>query len=334
MLVLTDHHAHSAENSIYALAKALQIHPFCARLDIASRSNPRNDAFFRTNLTKALFASTVNDDFHYAADGHCFKTKLRRVTPGDYDVILLRLPHPIEDNFWQFLTDIYPERQIINQPAGIHQTGSKQFLLNFPELCPPIRLCQNIEDIEDFKSRFPIVLKPLRGYGGQGIIKIADNDVWEGNSKISFIKFAEVLSKSPFEYLGMKFLPNVTQGDKRLVVCNHSLLGASLRMPPTGSWICNAAQGGRPERADIAEEENLIAQKLDEVLFAKGIILYGFDTLANDDGKRVLSEINTTSVGGLPQIAQLNNTPVVTQVADLLWDYVKNVIYERLTAVA
>ncbi len=334
MLVLTDHRTHSAENSIYALAKALRAHPLCARLDIASRGNPQNEAFFNANLPQALFASPVYSNFRYTAEGHCYKIRQRLVTLREYDIILMRLPHPVEQQFWQFIITIYPEKQIINQPTGIHQTGSKDFLLNFQELCPPMLLCQTIHDIEDFKRQFPIVLKPLRNYGGKGVVKIANNEVWEGNSRTTFIKFAQALSQTPIEYLGMKFLPNVNQGDKRIVVCNKELLGASVRLPVLGSWLCNAAQGGHAVRADITEEETFIAQKLNAVLHSKGIILYGFDTLVNDDGKRVLSEINTTSIGGLPQIAKLNGKPIVSQTADLLWNYVKNEVYGESPVVA
>lgn len=334
MLVLTDHRTHSAENSIYALAPALLAHPSCARLDIATRGLGRNNGFFKSNLSQAFYASPATADFHYDSNGYCYKKKLRRVTLQDYDVVFMRLPHPVEERFWQFVTDIYPERQIINQPSGIFLTGSKSFLLNVPELCPPIQLCQSIDDIQEFRSRFAIVLKPLRDYGGNGIIKIANDDVWQGNEHTTFAKFAETLKRAPIEYLGMQYLINVTQGDKRVIVCNRETLGASLRMPASGSWICNAAQGGMPTQSDITEEETKIAARLNEVLYERGIVLYGFDTLTDDAGKRVLSEVNTTSIGGIPQIGKLNNIPMVERVVDLIWTYVNEEMYGKYAAVA
>ena len=167
----------------------------------------------------------------------------------------------------------------------------------------------------------------MRSYGGKGIVKIDDESVWEGDDKISFSEFKEKMKGRLIKYLGMKYLKNVHAGDKRIVVCNKKILGASLRLPPKDSWLCNVAQGGSSHPAEPDSEEKAMANQLGQMLFDKGIILFGFDTLLGDDGKRKLSEINTLSIGGLPQIGILAGKPVVKTAASLIWEYIKKEVY-------
>ena len=335
MLVLTDHSAHTSENSVYALLQELRKHPRCQQIDTASRAVSKNVLFFEHGLQRSLLVAPVDEGFYYRPDGGSFKNRLRPASLREYDVILLRLPHPVPDRFWHFLTRIYPERQIINRPSGIRETSTKHFLLRFPDLCPPMRLCKTANDILDFKSQFPVVLKPPLSYGGAGIVKIEGDTVWTyAKTSMPLSQFLAQFKENPVEYLGMKFLKNVDQGDKRIIVVNRQVLGASIRLPAKGSWICNVARGGSAIPAEPDKDEQEIAARLIPLLYEMGVVFFGFDTLVNDEGKRMLSEINTLSIGGLPQIAQFTGRPIVKDAAHLLWEYVKSEIYGRPTAVA
>ena len=185
-----------------------------------------------------------------------------------------------------------------------------------------MKVCESLEDIELFKKQFPIVLKPFREYGGRGIIRIDGDTVWQGNQQLSFIDFTKEVAGKQIEYLGVKFLKNVGQGDKRIVVVDGQIMGASLRLPAKNSWLCNVAMGGSSHTAQVNEEEKVIIETLHPILSEMGIVMYGVDTLMGDDGKRVLSEINTTSIGGLPQLAKQQGKPIVKETANLLWNYV------------
>ncbi|MBK7409991.1 MAG: hypothetical protein IPJ40_19245 [Saprospirales bacterium] len=132
----------------------------------------------------------------------------------------------------------------------------------------------------------------------------------------------------------MKYLKNVDQGDKRIIVLTGHILGASIRLPAKGSWMCNVAQGGLATPAVAEAEEQQMAAKLSPLLADRGVIFYGFDTLVNDEGLRTLSEINTLSIGGLVQIANFTGKPVVREAAYLIWEYVKNTIYGRPSSIA
>ena len=322
VLVLTDHADHSSENSLYVLVQAMRVHPRCAQIDVATRSNELNDFFFKEYVTKELFVIEADENFVFTPTGMPFKKNLRRSLIQIYDVIWLRMPPPLSNEFLNFLIEEFPNQLIINNPIGIQITGSKKFLTRFPEYCPPIKVCKSLEDIIAFKEQFPIVLKPFQEYGGKGIVRIDGNQVWEGENRTNFEDFIEKIRDTNIEYLGVKFLENVSQGDKRIIVINGKVMGASLRLPAKDSWLCNVAMGGSSNFAEADEYEIEMIRQINPVLSEMGILMYGIDTLMGDKGKRVLSEINTTSIGGLPQIAELTGYPLVKEAADLIWNYI------------
>ena len=322
MLILTDHINHSAVNSLYKLANALNNNPRCAYIDIATRGFELNDPFYKKHQTEDIFVRRMDEELVFHPEGKVFKEKLHQESLSTYDVVLLRLPPPITNDFAHFLIKQFPKQLWINHPLSIIRTGNKQFLLNFPDLCPRMKLCTTIEDIVSFKNQHPIVLKPLQDYGGNGIIRIDEDQVWEGNQKTDWPKLSLQLADQPFEYLAVEYLHHVDQGDKRIIVINGEVVGTSLRLPAKDSWLCNAAMGGRSELSEPDANELEILNRVDQLLSKIGVVMYGIDTLMGNNGKRVLSEINTTSIGGLAPISELTNRPVIQQAADLLWHYI------------
>ena len=322
MLILTDHAKHSAQNSLYALALECLKETRCAVLDVATRVNSFNNDFFKHYESGELMVSTVDASFSFDENGRAFERNLQQKNIEDYDVVWLRLPPPISEEFLNFLTYSFPQVLFVNDPKGINETGSKAFLMNMPELCPPMKLCHAVEDIIEFKKRFPIVLKPFREYGGKGIVKIDGDRVWDGTKELTFKEFQKKIENTTIEYLAVKFLEKVREGDKRIIVVHGQIIGASLRLPAKDSWICNVAMGGSSNYTEVDNDELQLIQKIDATLSKMGIVMYGVDTLIGDEGKRVLSEINTTSIGGLPQIEKLKNEPAVRKAVHLIWDYI------------
>lgn len=322
VLVLTDHTHHSAENSLYALVRSMRMHPRCATLDVATRGGHQNTAFFQGTEGQYIDVYRTSPDFQYDAQGRSLTTHLQRIATDTYDLVWLRLPPPLSGTFLQFIAQVFAGKIVINDPRGIYTAGSKAFMLRFQELCPPMQRCETIADIEAFKTRFPIVLKPYRAYGGQGLVRIDGDQVWQGNTRTAWADFkASLVGCEPLGYLGVKYLAQVDQGDKRIVVVNGRIMGASLRLPAHDSWLCNVAMGGTSNPAEVDDHERRIVATIDPILRQLGIVMYGVDTLMGDQGQRVLSEINTTSIGGLPQIAALRGEPLVEQATDLIWQY-------------
>lgn len=325
LLVLTDHRGHTAENSLYALVNTLRSAAPGNFLVVASRGDSRNDGFFRSLHRQPLYVTDPEQELHWSADNIPFASTSLKINPATFDVIWLRMPPPLEYDFLRFLEKSFPNTLIVNHPSGIWQTGSKAFLTHFPDISPPIQPCTTLADIDALRGRFPFVLKPLRQYGGQGLVRIDQDRVWRGNHETDYRSFRQSLSQSeaPIAYLGVKFLPRVTEGDKRIVVVDGKIMGASLRLPAKNSWVCNVAMGGRSTATIVEEEERQMIKRINPILAELGIMMYGVDTLVGEDGRRVLSELNTTSIGGLPQIAALNQEPLLEEAAEIIWNYMK-----------
>ena len=316
ILILTDNKSHSESNSVYDLGAALVRHQDVDSVWIANRNNPDNYPFFYHLQPVKLRAHRLDPDFSFQKGQKLFNQKGRWKNLSDFDLVWLRLPRPIPFGFFDFLESAFPDTLFLNRPSGIQISSSKAFLLRVPEICPPISLCRNEAEVLAFGKKTPIVLKPVEDYGGRGILRIEKGHCLRNGEWIPIIEVREEMNRqfAIGGYLGMEFLKFVDQGDKRIVVVNGAVIGAVLRMPPPGSWICNAAQGGQAVQAEADEIEVAMAKRLYEELAPLGIAMFGMDTLVGNDGNRVLSEVNTLSIGGIQALGALSGIPAADRV--------------------
>lgn len=330
LLILTDHGGHTAHNSLYALARALHADARVREIRVASRATPANADFFacRAGAAAVLQALTVGSDFGFrSADAGFSDSETLRHTPAAWcDAVFLRLPHPVPDGWFGHLRKTFGRRPIVNAPEGIAVTTSKAWLLNVPELCAPMRLCERPRDVVAF-VRDPneraeprdAVLKPLRGYGGQGILRVRDGRVEVGEERVALGDWPDHPAARR-AYLAVEYTPFVREGDKRIVVVDGEVLGAVLRVPAPGAWLCNVSQGGHAEPSTLTPAEERIVATLDGRMRRLGVVMYGIDTLVGRDRRRVLSEVNTMSIGGLNDLpaAGARGTPAAERAARLL----------------
>lgn len=321
--MLTDHSGHSVENSIYEIVREMQRHERCELIDVASRGLAINDAFFDLMQQDGLVGHRVTSDFHYATALKYFASNGRNLKILDYDLVLLRLPRPISDEFLKWLSDIFAHTCVVNDPLGIIATSNKKFLTNFPDICPNVRLCRSIKEINEERQSYPIVLKPLRAYGGKGLLKIEGDVLDDGIEKVNAQEFLRSIEQEieTDGYLSMRYLKNVHQGDKRILVVGGEIMAATLRLPAKGSWLCNVSRGGRSVASVVTDDEIEIVNEVDQAVSKEGILMYGVDTLVNDDGVRVLSEINTLSVGGWPQAQKQSQKPIIKKAINKIFSY-------------
>ncbi len=336
-LLLTDHRGHSAENSLYALVRTLRADPRTGSILVASKGDPRNDPFFQGEIGGMIHGVLVTGEtaFRFNATGQQFSGSDQVTKLGAQDVVWLRLPPPADASFFAQLTLFAPaaaptniplqhkQPVFINDPQGILETGSKDFLHHFADFTAPVRRLQGLDDVREFASLHPIILKPLRDYGGRGLVKIS-RGLAEADGQELPLEDWLAEARPAIEaghYLGMKYLKNVDQGDKRILVVNGKILGASLRLPAPGQWLCNVARGGTSVVSETTPEEETMIAAVAPVLLAKGIVIFGADTLVDDDGLRVLSELNTNSIGGFPQAEAQTRRPVLQQTINGIYDY-------------
>lgn len=323
ILCLTDHKSHSKENSLYAIVSKLSRNSRCEEIVVASRSNEENNTFFFDHKFHSLFAIKVDDQFDFESSKENLMSVNNRIFVDEYDIIFLRLPRPVTDDFLFSLEATFPDKLFINQPSGIVKCSNKSVLLNFEDVCPPIKLCKSVDEIIEFSKLHDIVLKPLKEYGGKGLVRIMNsalNDGKEDHNVYEYLEKMETIIRSE-GLMAMKYLTNVKLGDKRLLVVGGEVLAASLRMPAKGSWLCNVSMGGSAQIAEADEDELDIVRIIDPFLSKNGIFIYGVDTLVDDSGKRILSEINALSIGGFKQAEEQTGKPVLQITTNKIFDY-------------
>ena len=232
---------------------------------MASLGNTQNQSFWEQPNFSHVWVRTIDATFQFTENGSFFHENPIKKSIDSYDFVWLRLPPPLSNAQLDVLTNTFKNQTIVNNPAGIKIAGTKKYLLNFPELCPPMQLCTTVDDIIHFAEKHgEIVLKPVSSYGGKGIIKLNSENVWEEKQLLSKLAFFKELDRKKFEYLAVPFLKNVREGDKRIVVINGKILGATLRMPATDSWLCNISSdnltsGCRPVRPPTVPSANGIS---------------------------------------------------------------------------
>ena len=321
-LILTDHTTHSATNSLYALASAIRLDERSGEMWIATKGNEQNVDFFRGVPDAPLHATAIQSPLSFQDVEVVLEAADPAFDDGEIDVVMIRMPQPVSRAFLFSLRKRWPDRMIINDPIGINETASKQFLLQVSHLCPPIQLCHSIAEAVTLSQQHEIVLKPLYAYRGQGMFRLSKDAIWLEDKRHSLAELHEVIKELDFPMLAMRFLPRVTEGDKRTIIVNQQIVGSALRTPAPGSWLCNVSHGGTATMAEADADELKIAAELTPLLYEKGIVMYGFDTLVNDDGRRVLSEINTLSIGGLKPMEEMSGRPVIAEAVELLYGFV------------
>ena len=323
LLIVTDHSSHAATNSLYELGVALIESRKNVNVWVCSKGSPENKDFFNADKAALIYATQINTSFAYHPLGLSFSNTLTVLERDKIDAIIVRMPQPLNASFLKSLNTIVTQEKIINSPEGTIETSSKEFLLQVEHLCPSPSLCHYLDEAILLSKKMEIVLKPLYSYGGIGIVRLSKDYFWDGDHRYPIADIKNYISDEYFPMLAMRFLPNVSLGDKRTIIVNRQILGSALRLPAANSWICNVAHGGHAILSEADEDELKIENELTPLLFEKGVIMYGFDTLTDDNGKRVLSEINTLSIGGLGPLSELSGRPILKQTAELLWNYLE-----------
>lgn len=323
ILIVTDHVTHSASNSLYELALAINNDLRSGKVWVCSRGHVENEAFFKGGYVENVFANEVADGFAFNAESSALRETSFPLSLSEIDAILIRMPQPLDKNFLLSLDEIASGKKIINNVYGTIETSSKEFLTTIAHLCPSPTMCYSAAEAVALSYTHEIVLKPMYSYGGKGIVRLSTDFFWIEDTRYNASEIFSHLTDEYFPMLAMRYLKNVDMGDKRTIVVNRQILGSALRMPPPNSWICNVANGGYAILSEADEEELKMERELTPLLFEKGVVMYGFDTLVDDNGIRVLSEINTLSIGGLGPIEEMSGKPVLKKTAKLLWDYLE-----------
>lgn len=204
-------------------------------------------------------------------------------------VILMRKDPPVDDQFiydTQILSLAESEGVlVVNSPQGLRDMNEKLTALLFPQCCPETLVSRNKKDLKAFIHKHrDTVLKPLDGMGGKSIFRVKDND-----SNINVI--LETLTANGAMALAQKFIPEIEQGDKRILLVDGAPVPYTLaRIPQGDEFRGNLAAGGKGEGRPLSERDRWIANEVGPWLKERGMLLVGLDVIGD-----YLTEVNVTS---------------------------------------
>ena len=223
---------------------------------------------------------------------------------SEFKCIWMRKDPPVDEAFL-YATHLLEvaEREgvlVLNKPASLRAWNEKLGALRFSELMAPTLVASRVKELADFaRDVDEVVLKPLGGKGGQGVIRLAKN----APGLEALLELVTKQEKLPI--MMQHFLPEVANGDKRILLVNGKPLGAVNRRPKAGDFRSNLALGGKPEITELSRREKEICEQLSPELINEGLFFVGIDVIGG-----MLSEINVTSPTGIREIENLMKIPL------------------------
>jgi glutathione synthase len=231
---------------------------------------------------------------------------------GDFDVVWLRQDPPFDMGYitTTHVLDMLAGRTlVVNDPFWVRNYPEKLLVLRFPDLTPPTMVARDLATLKAFKARHgDIILKPLYGNGGAGVFRLDPNDrnfaaLWELFTGIN---------REPL--IAQKFLSDVSQGDKRIILVDGEPVGAINRMPAEGETRSNMHAGGTPVPTKLTDREREICAAIGPLLREKGQVFVGIDVIGG-----WLTEINVTSPTGLQELERFDGVNVTAT----LWEAIE-----------
>jgi glutathione synthase len=229
----------------------------------------------------------------------------------DADVVLMRQDPPFDMGYitaTHLLEMVQHETLVVNDPAEVRNAPEKLFVLRYPDLMPPTLVTRSLAEAMDFRARHgAVVVKPLYGNAGTAVFLI---DKTDGNMPALVELFGTVWNE-PF--MVQAFLPQVSEGDKRIVLVDGEPTGAINRMPKAGEIRSNLAAGGAAHATELTPREAEICARIGPDLKARGLVFVGIDVIAGH-----LTEINVTSPTGIVAIDRFNGTNTPARIWDAI----------------
>ena len=220
---------------------------------------------------------------------------------ADTDAILMRQDPPFDLAYitaTHLLERIQHETLVVNDPAAVRNAPEKLFVLDYAQFMPPTLITRSLDETRAFHAAHgEVVVKPLYGNAGSAVFHVAKKDA---NLAALTELFGQVW-REPF--MVQAFLPDVSKGDKRIVLVDGKPAGAVNRLPKAGEIRSNLAVGGSGAQTELTAREIEICDALGPELAKRGLVFVGIDVIAG-----YLTEINVTSPTGIVAIDRFNGT--------------------------
>ena len=228
------------------------------------------------------------------------------------DVVLMRQDPPFDMAYitaTHILEHIHPQTLVVNDPVSVRNAPEKLFVTHFDGVMPPTLISSSPSEIAAFRARHKdIIVKPLYGNGGAGVFHITPGD----ENLNSLLEMFTQMFREPV--IVQRYLPEVRQGDKRIILVDGEPVGAINRVPAEGEARSNMHVGGQPVKTQLTDCELAICEAIGPELKSRGLIFVGIDVIGG-----MMTEINVTSPTGIQEINRFND---VTLEADI-WDAIE-----------
>jgi glutathione synthase len=258
-------------------------------------------------------------------EGRFRRLELARATPhyqlGEYsigaleefDSVWMRKDPPFDLKFF-FVTHLLSlidqsKCFVLNSPNGLREANEKLYALRFPEQIPQTLVTSDMARLRSFMTELggEMIIKPLDASGGSGVFYLNGQD----RNTNSILEVASDNGRRLV--MAQRYLPEIRQGDKRIIVLNGEPLGAVLRVPLESETRGNIHVGGQCMKTEVTERDKEICAALAPLLRADGLYLVGLDVIGS-----FLTEVNVTSPTGIQEINALNQVRLETNVVDFV----------------
>lgn len=225
------------------------------------------------------------------------------------DVVLVRQDPPFDMGYITatYMLERLPDSvKVLNAPHALRDCPEKMWMLRYPEFLPPTMITRDLDAVQSFaQTHKDIILKPLHGYGGRSVFKCAAGD---GNIA-ALVEQWNALAPEPF--MVQQFLPEVASEDKRIILINGKVVGATGRIPAAGEIRANFRVGGTAAAVELNAKQQHICDTIGPALRDAGIHFAGVDLIGD-----YLTEVNVTSPTGFRAIKDLYGV----NPAEAFWD--------------
>ncbi len=219
----------------------------------------------------------------------------RWVDLRDLDVVLLRKDPPVDAQFiYDTMVLEVAQRAgvtVVNDPQALRDCNEKLFALAFPQCIAPTLVARDPVELRKFAAEYgEVVLKPLDGMGGRGIFRVRHGDS-NLNSMLETLLGGDSHGSGRQMVLAQKYIPEISAGDKRILVVEGEPVPYALaRIPQGDEFRGNLAAGGRGEGVPLSDRDRWIVAEVAPELRRRGLLFAGLDVIGD-----YLTEINVTS---------------------------------------
>ncbi|MGY4831319.1 glutathione synthase [Sphaerotilaceae bacterium SBD11-9] len=253
--------------------------------------------------------------FTLTGDAHDWFTPEARteIALADMGAVLMRSDPPFDSEYF-YATHLLEQAEregarVFNKPAALRDHPEKLAIMEFAQFIGPTLVTRHAAEIRAFHAEHhDIILKPLDGMGGMGIFRV-------GPDGLNLGSIIETLNKHGAQtVMVQRYLPEIVQGDKRVLLIGGEPVPHALARIPQGSEIRgNMAVGGKGVAQPLSARDREIAEAIGPVLSRRGLLLVGLDIIGD-----CVTEINVTSPTGFQEINQQTGFDVARMFVDAL----------------